>query len=166
MYLLSIDPGVYSGVALGTFSEDSPYRLLETWQVPNGAEGFKESLILRKPVADIVVSEKFVIRNMAGFSHTADSVEPLRVEGVLVAAYTNVHWQTPDYQILVKGSTPAETKRLSDNLLRKHGLYQPPSTIEGRRKNDANSAIKHALSYLRSIQHRPTIEKYWSVTND
>lgn len=164
-YLISFDPGVYSGVALGTLSEKDPYRLLETWQVPNGAEGFKESLILRKPVADIAVSEKFVIRNMAGFSHTADSVEPLRVEGVLVAVYPEIHWQEPSAQNLVSGKTPSETKRLSDDFLRYHGLYQEPSTIEGRQKNDANSAIKHALAYLKGIGHKPTIDKYWRNYN-
>lgn len=164
-YLLSIDPGVYTGIALGLFDEETPYTILETWQVPDGAEGLSDFLVLRKPVANTVVSEKFVIRNMAGFSHTADSVEPLRVEGVLVAVYKDIHWQTPDHQILLKGKTSAETKRLSDGILRDHGLYQSPSALKDRQKNDVNSAIKHALSYLRSTKHQPTIEKYWRITN-
>lgn len=166
-YLISFDPGVYTGVAIGRYDGNEPYELIECWQIPDGAEGLAREDYFRSAIEpdDVLVSEKFTPRNLAGMSHTQESVEPLRVEGVLVALFEEIHWQEPSAQNLVTGKTPAETKKLSDDFLRYHGLYQEPSTIEGRQKNDANSAIKHALAYLKGIGHKPTIDKYWRNYN-
>ena len=170
-YLISFDPGVYTGLAIGRYDVDTPYEFERAHQTSGGAEGLPTDNIINlwavlqydEPVE--VVSEKFTPRNLAGMSHTQESVEPLRVEGVLVALFEDIHWQEPSAQNLVTGKTPAETKKLSDDFLRYHGLYQEPSTIEGRQKNDANSAIKHALAYLKGIGHKPTIDKYWRNYN-
>ena len=61
--------------------------------------------------------------------------------------------------VLRNGATQAERKRNSDNVLRETGWWLTGSdpNVNYKDANDANAAAKHALAYMRSIGHEPTI---------
>lgn len=154
-YLLSLDPGESSGIALGIFADDQPYELIETWQPRGGAVGFLQwwrSDVLYKTMGvwdkqqDIIVSELFTLRNNAFVAN----VEPVRIEGVMLALGIEPVWQRPFMKKLV-----------ADEILVEHGLWQTGKKfghVDGR---DANDSIVHSLAYLKSNRHRPTLRKFW-----
>lgn len=122
-YLLSIDPGKSTGIALLGY-DDNSMALEAAWQFPAGASGLIEFLArhsMRFNGEDTihfswglgwtergfetpstattmdritVIAEKFTARNTRGFSYTTDSLEPLRCEGVLLALGL-----MPDYSV-------------------------------------------------------------------
>lgn len=110
-YVLSIDPGLSTGVALLSYGSDSPAELVEGWQFTGGVKG-----LLNWYVSNITngiglgisvgsafeprtvswwltddedkvtaIAEKFTARNPKGFHYTTASLEPLRGEGALIA---------------------------------------------------------------------------------
>lgn len=122
-YVLSIDPGVSTGIALLSFEEDSPAELVKGWQFNNGVTGllnwhlnhtyeYIEGAEVFRPGNGMefgrkndghwteyvqVVVEKFTARNTKGFSYTTASLEPLRGEGGLIALGL-----MPDYTLAEK----------------------------------------------------------------
>lgn len=123
-YVLSIDPGLSTGVALLSYEENSPAQLVEGWQFTGGVAGLLDWYVRTisngidlgsyvggkaNPVAvswwlrdtheedTAVVAEKFTARNTRGFSYTTASLEPLRGEGALIALGL-----MPDYSVAEK----------------------------------------------------------------
>lgn len=110
-YIVSIDPGVSTGIALLSYGNDTPPVLEEAWQFRGGVKGllewisnhtyeYTEGAEVFRPRGDLelgetsfghwtdsvtVVAEKFTARNTRGFSYTTVSLEPLRCEGALIA---------------------------------------------------------------------------------
>lgn len=187
-YLLSFDGGGSTGIVLGEYDELTPYRPVQAWQPTGGVSGFldwyeEHSLpddpedafyggwlfdgaggVITEGRIDFI-SERFIPIAGGGFNQTSASVEPLRVEGALIALgllphdYTDKRWQRASCQVLAGGKTPAERKKNTDDLLRKHGYWRTGKQIGKPDANDVNSAMKHALYYMtRTLKHRPTIE--------
>ena len=121
-YVLSIDPGLSTGIALLSFEPDEPAQLVQGWQFPGGLVGLlnwyrnntyeyiEGAEVLRVaglefgspyygPWTDevTVIAEKFTARNTRGFSYTTASLEPLRGEGALIALGV-----MPDYDVKEK----------------------------------------------------------------
>ena len=114
-YVLAFDTGKSSGVALLSYSETEPVRLVKAWQFDNGVQGLLDWLDAHRPwdydcgygsheqiwvlpmtahpsssgyVRDsqlTVISEKFTPLQGKGFAQTLDSTLPLVCEGVLIA---------------------------------------------------------------------------------
>lgn len=114
-YVLAFDPGKSSGVALLSYSETEPAKLVKAWQFGNGVQGLLDWLDAHRPwdydcgygsheqiwilpmtahpsssgyVRDsqlTVISEKFTPLQGKGFAQTLDSTLPLVCEGVLIA---------------------------------------------------------------------------------
>src|SRR5690625_5402079 len=62
-YVLAFDPGVSSGVALATYSDDEPFDLVEAWQFGNGVQGLLDWL------EDHIPSGRFMVKKREwGFS--------------------------------------------------------------------------------------------------
>lgn len=145
--LLSIDPGSdapgvvsHTGIALGEYGEDQPYTVLETWAVPGGLSGFlrwADEFTTIWPRPQAVVVEHFV-----KWRAEAD-VTPLLIEG---AARTI--WRHADLQ-------PASGKNtaVSDAVLKRLGLYK-----DGSHHHDIREATRHALWWLKTHNHHPTLE--------
>lgn len=113
-YVLSIDPGVSTGIALGKYSETEPFSLVDAWQFSGGIVGLREwidkyyypGLDPNETESGLgvtsewnffgvhpslipgynvrVVCEFFTPLQNKGFSLTVDAVEPKRCEGGLV----------------------------------------------------------------------------------
>lgn len=176
-YVLSIDPGISTGIALLSYEEDRPAELVEGWQFTGGVvtlvnwvEGHlfheDEALI----VSDIlipwgsIIAEKFTARNTRGFSYTTASLEPLRGEGALIALglmpdYTasEKRWRDPKYQYLVGGKDKADKKKRMHAFLKDNGFYRTGRDLGSPDADDFRSAVAHGIFYIaRELKHRPT----------
>lgn len=150
-----------TGLFLGRFSDDTPLERISYAQVSGGLEGLKEHLVPTRGIYT-VVCEKFSPRPMARTYRLAE-LEPLRIEGWLTSRFSDITWQSPGYMVLEKGKTTAENKKLSDNLLKRGGLWLTGKNVGLKDANDANAAAKHALAHMRSIKHQPSIDKYFNM---
>lgn len=168
MYITWFDPGVSTGIVRGWFDDTHHYEPREMWQVPGGQVGLIDwidvhSWRLGLP-SDIVGSEKFIPRPIDGGTHTLESTYPLVQEGLLVGrgimpVYPDGHWQPATSQVLRKGKTPEESKKLSDELLQTLGLWLTGTDVGQPDANDVISATKHIIWFLtRTLKHKPTLE--------
>lgn len=154
--MLSIDPGGSTGIALGTFSETEPYALVETWQPRGGAVGFLEWAVDTDWFAplDVIVAEQFILRS-AEKDNRVPNVEPIRIEGVMLALRWDVQYQSRTMKSMVK-----------DQVLKDHGLWQTGKKFGHTDGRDANDAIIHALAHLKNKRHLPSLRKYWGPNGD
>ena len=166
--ILSLDPGFSTGFALGFFDAITPYQLLDRGQVLNGADGFADWLLQGNALdVDVIVCESFRLLGKNKF--VADTI-PLLLEGILwgmhahpksVIAQTPIVWQSAADKATLIGypdsaDTPDRRQRLRFKFLAKHGLHAP-----GKRNDDSNDAICHALVYLKRREHMPTTLALW-----
>lgn len=181
-YVVSIDPGVSTGVALLSFEEDSPARLVQGWQFTGGVAALKNwvrghletgflyldtSKEYGYYMADVsVVTEKFTARATKGFSYTTASLEPLRGEGALIALglmpdYTvaEKRWRDPGLQYFAGGTGKAERKKRQHAFLKANGFYRTGKDFGTADADDFRSAVSHGIVYIaRELKHKPTFE--------
>jgi hypothetical protein len=161
-YLTVIDPGMTSGFFFGTYDDMTPLFRTGFRQLPGGATAFDEymqELDDEGHAWDIIVCEKFAPRPMAR-TLKLEELEPIRIEGMLQKGFEHIHWQRPAAMVLRQGDTQAARKKNSDDLLRRNGWWLTGKDVGLKDANDANAAAKHALAYMRSIGHMPTIETH------
>lgn len=175
--LISIDPGQSTGLIVGTYSEDTPFELTHAFQIEGGVEGFvAKSFSGYDPgygfeytaICDVevdgatVIVEKFNARGSAnsGFSYTSKSLEPLRVEGALIAMGVPITWIQPPQQYFLPGKSTAEKKKRQHAWLKESGYYIAPKDVGCSDADDARSATAHAISWLRRQRHAPTLELF------
>lgn len=183
-YLLSIDPGLSSAVALLSYEPESVPVLEYVDQFGGGAEAMSD-WVSRNQVEpftgfwveglqwvepDDVICEAFTARNTKGFSYTTASLEALPVIGVLVARglvdrTDKKRYRDPKFQYLVGGDD------LSLKRKRQHAFLEDSGYLIDRKRigrtlpdyNDARSAVAHGLNYLaREKKHMPT----WQLITD
>jgi hypothetical protein len=158
-----------TGVFVGEYDDTTPLFRTGFIQIPGGIEGFSRWLFDNMlgyseergeyALWDRMVCEKFNPHPMAR-SWKLDELEPIRIEGFLYQ--WNPKWQKPGAMALKDGPnwTQAQRKRASDDLLRRNGWWLTAKDTGLKDANDANAAAKHALAYMRSIGHMPTIETH------
>lgn len=140
-YVIGQDPGQTTGVAVLRYTDNTAPELIYLHQIPDGREGFFYFFIgteVGEGTDFVSVSEKWETREGV---HGAD-LEPVRIEGVQDAIWI---FQTV-YQ------SPTVKKMIGDEFLKQQNLW-----TEGKRHQ--MDALLHALYYLRSIGHKPTLEK-------
>lgn len=177
-FVLSIDPGVSSGIALLSFEEDSPAELVEGWQFTGGVGGLLkwwealQGIPFNNPCAVIfedetrLIAEKFTARATKGFSYTTASLEPLRGEGALIALglmpdYTvaEKRWRDPGLQYFAGGTGKAERKKRQHKFLKENGFYRTGKDLGTADADDFRSAVSHGIVYIaRELKHKPTFE--------
>lgn len=182
--LISLDPGVSTGLIAGTYSDDTPFELTHAFQIEGGVEGFVEKvktsengygdLLIRirdTPEADVVLGdevemtvlvEKFNARGSAnaGFSYTSKSLEPLRIEGAILALGIEPTWVQPPQQYFLPGEGKADRKKKQHAWMKENGYYIAPKDVGCKDADDARSALAHAISWLRRQKHKPTLEMF------
>lgn len=161
--LIAIDPGQMSGVFMGWYDEVTPLSRMSYVQMPSGRAGMAQ--VIRNlggnlEQFDVVVCEKFSTRPM-NRQYRLEELEPIRIEGMIEYVHPGVVWQPPGMMVLRQGQTQAERKRKSDDVLREGGLWLTGKDVDYKDANDANAAAKHALAYMRSIRHAPTLAYYF-----
>lgn len=189
--LVSIDPGKSTGVAVGRYTKSEPFKLTHVYQFDGGVEGFLANFLFVRSIQDepypldflsigenwgtdtgiqyhvapdtgpTFVVEKFTARGGANnFAYKTDALEPLRVEGAILAMGIDPIWRSPQHQYIA-GGKGSEAKKRQAAWLKEHGFYVTGKTVGCKDADDARSATAHALSYLRSIKHKPTLDKYF-----
>lgn len=192
-YLLSIDPGKSSGCALFEYSEDSPAELLKAWQFKGGLGGFLE---WRYDHIDIeygeergwifydaeiygtvsfhgdgmtTVAEKFTPLQNSGFGLTLDSVEPLRIEGAMVALGMLPDygpkvpgWQRPGEMYWAPGKNATEKRKNQTAWIKERfpELHLTGKMVNSPDADDARSALWHGMVWLRK-HHKPSAEHWF-----
>lgn len=188
--LISIDPGMSTGLCVGTYSDTEPFELTHAFQIEGGVEGFLKAVRLiqgdfgqygtlkvRQAFFDLwdedesgevehdgtVIAEKFTARGGAnsGFSYRTKDLEPLRVEGAMLAMGLEPIWVSPAQQYFAGGEGKAKKKQAQHRWLKEKGLYVTGKMVGCANADDARSALAHAVGYLMRKKHRPTIEKYF-----
>ena len=164
--LLSIDPGLSSGLTTWEYGDSKPATLLKYWQVEGGIEGFLEWTSHNGIYADDVVVEKFTPRQ----SLTLASAEPLLIEGALIAlGYVppykpggkNPNWQHPAQMYFTGGDDLAAKKKRAHAWLKEHGLYVTGKDVGCKDALDARSSLLHAMVWFRKQKHLPTLRAYF-----
>lgn len=179
-YVLSIDPGISTGVALLSFEEDSPVELVQGWQFNKGVKGllewhYNEFSYLAYDQYRNSVCEKFTARNTKGFSYTTASLEPLRGEGALIAlglmpdyAVAEKRWRDPGLQYFAGGTGKAERKKRQHAFLKGNGFYRTGKAFGTADADDFRSAAAHGINYAaRELKHKPTFDMIseWTEKN-
>lgn len=116
-----------------------------------------------RPEGVTVIAEKFTARGGAnsGFSYRTKDLEPLRVEGAMLAMGLNPTWTSPAQQYFSGGEGKTKKKQAQHRRLKEKGLYVTGKMVGGTDADDVRSAIAHAIAYLVRQKHRPTIEHYF-----
>lgn len=186
-YVLSIDTGMSTGIALLSFEEDSPAELVQGWQFNGGVEGLLEWWKAHEDTSmgvrglstgaewvylheTTIVAEKFTARATKGFSYTTASLEPLRGEGALIALglmpdYTvaEKRWRDPKHQYLVGGTDLPDKKKRMHAFLNDVGMRRTnkdfPDSPSKDGADDFRSACAHGVAYIaRELKHKPTFD--------
>jgi hypothetical protein len=157
--ILSIDPGMSTGIVLAEYDTLVPLTILGKWQIEGGLTGLIERF--DPDDVDEVVAEKF---SPLPRVFRLNELEPLRIEGALEAWYPVIHWQRPVAMALAgTGGSQAENKKAADDILRAAGLWTTGSQVGCKDANDVNSATKHLVSRMRRIGHGPTLSAVFHV---
>ena len=157
--ILSLDPGKSSGIALGRFSDDQGYELIDHWTILGGIHGFIQwaghyEFLLER--SDVVVCEDFKLTS----SPVVPDTTPLLIKGTIEYLARDrangVVYQLPSQKGLLVRPGGKSTQSERFKWLKQQGFNFP-----GTANDDLNDAITHALVYLKRTGHRPTIEKFW-----
>lgn len=138
--LLAFDPAAEvavsdTGYALFEYTADAPPTFVQSGVIHGGFEGFSNWLRTTPLEADTVVCEQFIHYNAAA------DISPLLIEGAIRSYYKDVVLQPSSALGMV---SEAQIKAL--NMWSEEGHHA-----------DANSATRHAIFYLRSVRHTPTL---------
>lgn len=191
--LISLDPGLSTGVICGTYSDTEPFRVTHAFQIEGGVEGVlggfstsyewlgEDTLLfvhlpgLESPieVSDevTVLAEKFTARGSAnaGFSYRTDALEPLKIEGAILALGVKPIWVSPQQQYFLGGESKAGKLKNRNAWFKEHkdlGYYITGKDVGCKDANDARSALAHCISYLRREKHLPTLSLFRKEENE
>lgn len=187
-YVLSIDPGLSTGISLLSYGATSLPVLEGKWQFSGGVRGFTRWFASQTedshyrsgwsftPTEDgllelsffeddfVTIAEKFTARGQNGFSLRTDALEPLRVEGAMIALglmpdydKAEKRWVDPAQQYIAGGKDKATKKRRQHALLKHLGYYVTGKDVGCPDADDVRSSLAHALGYLMRVEkHEPT----------
>ena len=202
--LISIDPGMSTGISVGTYSDTEPYKLTHFFQIEGGLEGFLKNVrhyddtddfssggtcfsvesqtgewrdgcclwfgdILGQDEIEspVFLVEKFTARGGGqGFALRTEHLEPLRIEGAMLAMGLKPHWVSPPQQYFAGGEGKAKKKQAQHKWLKEKGLYVTGKMVDSSDADDVRSSIAHAVGWLMRQKHRPTINYYFKENND
>lgn len=136
-YIVSMDPGVTTGIACIRYTDETLPELIYLHQIEDGRVGFWDWFQGSDPTSDVtIVSEMWDEHNVKGANR-----EPQYIEGVQYAIWQDeIVYQTPDMKSLI-----------GDDFLRDENLW-----VENYRH--AMDALIHGLVYLRNHDHTPTLK--------
>lgn len=150
--LLSIDPGMETGIVVMGYERGERPRVLGRSQVLGGLAGLLQRIDPFIESADEITCESFSPRP-GERSWKLDELEPLRIEGALqIMTNGEITWRRPEQRKLI-GTLPR-----TEAFLKATGYWTTPKMVNRPDANDANSAMMHAIGYLRDRAHRPTID--------
>lgn len=155
--LWSIDPGQATGWSSWVIAPDAPIERTEFKLIAGGLAGFRQFALERATqFPDVIVSESF---SPDGRTRRPD-LSPHSIQNYiagLVDFARSARGET--IQLVLQPNTAKPTVR--KEVLLAAGLWvrkQDSGWTDGR---DINDAALHALSFAKSGEHGPTLERYW-----
>lgn len=148
MKLLALDPGKTTGMSIWHYDAETPLTLEGSGQIEGGVDGFLEYFYPsdgRYMMWDIIVSESFVLD---GRTPNPD-VTPLHIEGILESHAHRTRCQLRFQRNNFKAHVP-------DSKLKELGFY-----VKGM--GHANDSMRHALAFMKTSYHAPTLNAYFKV---
>jgi hypothetical protein len=169
-YVLSIDPGKSTGIALGVYGDAVPYTRTHYWQVEGGTQGFCKWYEEHDGgMVDVIdhlvtmfgedggkktrrvdfekVSEKFILNPANPY---AADLTPVEIEGALIAYGESPSWHNRSDKNMVR-----------DRVLKDNGLWLTGSQVGCKDARDVNDATIHALVHMMRKRHMPTVQEYF-----
>ena len=166
-HLISIDPGISSGIAVFRYTATQPAQLVHSDQFRGGVEELTHRITqLKKEYRNATyICEDFQARPQTGFSYTTASLEPLACIGALTALHIinrkdRNQMVTPAMQYFSGGKGKQERKKRQHEWLKESGLYVTGKQFGTPDADDARSAIAHGIAWLRK-HHKPTARRYF-----
>lgn len=147
--IVGFDPGLSTGVAEASFSDDTPFTLRDVTAVRYDEFVDYGRDIWEGVEFDHVVAERFDLRTNNSF---AADLTGVKVEGMLDLIFGD--------KVVYRSRT--DKNQVPDQLLKDHGLWQTGVDVDWSDGRDVNDAIIHVLGYVAfDLRHRPTLEKYF-----
>lgn len=145
--LVAFDPGKTTGVSLWQYDSETPLTHVGHGQIEGGLDGFLEYFYPKGMFLpwDVIVSESFVLD---GRTPNPD-VTPLKIEGALES---HAH-RTGALLRLQRNNFKAH---VPDSKLKELGFY-----VKGM--PHANDSMRHALAFMKTSYHAPTLNAYFKV---
>ena len=155
--ILSIDPGLITGLSVGYYSNTEAYVLEQAWT--REFDGLSDDLWNRDfPIGELTIIERFVPQSGAEYTLKEDDLAGVEVIGMLkhcLDSPRQIIWRTRSQKSI------AGSPERSDQILKDHELWQTGSMADWHDGRDVNDSILHALGYLKDINHMPTLRKYF-----
>ncbi len=144
---LAVDPGKRTGVALLNYGTATPVRLLESWDVPFGVNGFIHWYVENEPATlEFIVYEDFILREG---KHGVE-LEPLKVIGAL-------HVLAHELEIPLHSQPPSgRLKAVNDEALARLDMR-----FSGNKDRNVKEAARHGVWFQKRQGHIPTIKAGW-----
>ena len=156
-HILSIDPGLITGLSIGYYSNTEGYSLERAWT--RSFQHLSDDLWNRDfPAGVLTVIERFVPQSGAEYTLKEDDLAGVEVIGMLKHRLDHpekIAWRTRNQKSI------AGSPEKSDQILKDHGLWQTGSMVDWHDGRDVNDSILHALGYLKDINHIPTLRNYF-----
>ena len=167
-YVMAIDPGVATGIAIGRHSDTMPMEVIFNGIIPDGVVGFSQWLHDTNDAKSIiendcsynfpeeyeeldyhleVVCEDFKLRG----GNFSPDLTPLRIEGVVIDHFGSVvTWQAP-----------ADKKMVGDKFLKAYGFWVTGADVDHEDGRDANDAMLHLFVRAMRTRHMATLKTYF-----
>lgn len=148
-YLVSVDPGLATGVTLGSYDDIHAWERIDFWLIKNGLDGFLDwyhGVAPDRAYSACWVSERFILRDNDFIANT----EPLRIEGAMIALGLDPIFQQRTDKALCK-----------DEVLKRHKLWVTGKQCGHTDGRDVNDSCIHALARMKKLKHLPSLERYW-----
>lgn len=158
-YILSIDPGLITGLSVGHYSKSHGYELEKAWT--RDFRGLSDDLWNNTIPYDnktVKVIERFVPQSGAEYTLKEDDLAGVEIIGMLkhaLALPDQIIWRTRGQKSI------AGSPERSDQILKDHNLWQTGSMVDWHDGRDSNDSILHALGYLKDTNHIPTLREYF-----
>lgn len=143
--LLSVDPGVRTGISLCQYSATEPLSVIETWDVPGSTKGFHAWSKELVSVDEIVCEDFILLPGKYGIV-----LDSLKVIGAL--QYLALERQVP----LTFQPPAGRIKAVPNEVLKVFGMYLP-----GKAHRNELESNRHALWYMKRRNHLPTLKVGW-----
>lgn len=159
-HLLSIDPGLVTGLSLGYYDDKTAYDL--EWVAALTFDQLRESYWEGNLVGGglEVVIERFIPQSGASYTLMEDDLAGVEVIGLTRFIYDEdeLHYRMRSQKVI------AGTLAMSDEILKAHEMFFTGEQVHWTDGRDVNDSLLHALGYLKDKNHKPTLKEYFRGT--
>lgn len=147
--ILSIDPGGKggdTGIVLIEYDDTQPATLVDSWAVHDGFDGFCQWWFDYTSGNDLHV-DYHIVETFVNYGRPGADLSPLLIEGVVRYTYPDV----------ILSPASGKNTKMPDRAMTNLGFQR--KAFGGDHHADRWEALRHALVWLKSQKHIPTLER-------